>query len=445
MTNNRISDCFSVTMRCSRAPHALVFVVMLAVSFIASQPAQAQLEPAYTFSVLHTFDGTNGANPDGALIMDAVGSLYSTTIYGGNTRCLNSGEFYGCGTVLKLNKSGKQTMLYKFPRNGTHGKNPNAGLVADKAGNLYGVTGTGGAIDGGTVFMVDKAGKETVLYSFTGGQDGGNPNSSLIFDRAEDNLYGTTEGGGDETCGTPFTVNGCGVVFKVNKTTGKETVLYAFTASTDGALPIASVIMDSKGNLYGTTALGGDLSCTYYPTVGCGVVFEIDKSTGKESVLYAFTGGDGFFPAGALYRDKAGSLYGTTLYGGGYGNVFKLDTNQKETVLYNFTGGTDGGDPDAGLITDAAGNFYSTTSLGGDLSCSTPMGAGCGVVFKLNKTTNKETVLYSFTGKADGAVPAVSLLRDAAGNLYGTTYEGGDPLCSGKGITGCGTVFKLAP
>jgi hypothetical protein len=113
--------------------------------------------------------------------------------------------------------------------------------------------------------------------------------------------------------------------------------------------------------------------------------------------------------------------------------------------LYSFTGGTDGGDPDAGLITDPAGNFYSTTNLGGDLSCSTPGGTGCGVVFKLNKTTTKETVLYSFTGGADGAVPAVSLLRDAAGNFYGTAYEGGDPSCSGTDITGCGTVFKLAP
>jgi uncharacterized repeat protein (TIGR03803 family) len=206
--------------------------------------------------------------------------------------------------------------------------------------------------------------------------------------------------------------------------------------------------MDTKGNLYGTTALGCDLSCTYFPTFGCGVVFEIDKATGTESVLYAFTGADGFLPGGALYLD-AGDIYGTTVNGGAedYGVVFKLNpNNQEETVLYSFTGGTDGGEPYAGFVTDRAGNFYSTAVVGGDLSCPSPNGPpGCGVVFKLSKTTGKETVLYSFSGKADGSLPYAGLVRDATGTLYGTATQGGNPSCSGEFVAGCGTVFKLAP
>jgi len=437
-------------MRCSRAPHALVIVVMLVLSFFASLPAQAQAEPAYTFSVLHTFNGTNGEFPDGALVTDAAGNFYSTTTYGGDAGCVDSGGFSGCGTVYRLNKNGKQTMLYKFPANGSHGVNPNVGLVEAKAGNLYGTTVGGGAHGSGTVFKLDTNGKETVLYSFTGGKDGGIPNAFLVFDAAEDNLYGTAEAGGDVSCTNPLNLTGCGVVFKVNKTTGKETVLYTFTGGKDGATPIAALTLDAKGNLYGTASVGGDLSCTspFGPGTGCGLVFKINKATGKEGVLHRFNGADGASPGAALYMDKVGNLYSTTMYGGTdfAGTVFKLDTSGKETVLYSFTGSTDGGVPDGALIADAAGNFYSTANSGGDLSCSVPnSNAGCGVVFMLNKTTGEETVLYSFTGGADGAVPAVSLIRDTVGNLYGTAFEGGNPSCSGEFVAGCGTVFKLAP
>jgi uncharacterized repeat protein (TIGR03803 family) len=427
----------------------LVFVLMLALAAVASQPAQAQSEPAYTFSVLHTFNGTNGESPDGALITDSEGNLYSTATYGGNAGCVNGGGFSGCGTVFKLNKNGKQTMLYKFPGSGADGANPNVGLVADKAGNLYGTTVGGGAHGDGSVFKLDSSGKETVLYSFSGGTDGGIPNSSLIFDAAGDNLYGTTESGGDMSCTDLFSPTGCGVVFRVNKTTGKETVLYAFTGK-DGASSIAALSTDAAGNLYGTAFLGGNLNCPspVGPGAGCGLVFKINKATGKVGVLHRFNGADGALPSAALYIDKSGDLYGTTAYGGalGFGVVFKLDTNRIETVLYSFTGGADGGEPDGGLIEDAAGNFYSTATEGGDLSCTNPLvSPGCGVVFMLNKTTGNETVLYSFTGGADGAVPAVSLIRDAAGNLYGTAMQGGNPSCSGQFVAGCGTVFKLAP
>jgi uncharacterized repeat protein (TIGR03803 family) len=170
-------------------------------------------------------------------------------------------------------------------------------------------------------------------------------------------------------------------------------------------------------------------------------LYKVDP-TGKETVLYSFAGGfDGAFPYAGLVRDVAGNLYGTTVYGGisracpsGCGVVFKLDPTGKETVLHSFAGGADGGNPLAGLVRDTAGNLYGTTSYGGDLSgCG---GFGCGVVFKLDPT-GTETVLYSFTGGPDGGHPWAGLVLDAAGNLYGTTYYGG---ASGQGV-----VFQLTP
>jgi uncharacterized repeat protein (TIGR03803 family) len=266
----------------------------------------------------------------------------------------------------------------------------------------------------GTVFKLDTTGRETVLHSFTGTPDGAIPRAALVRDAAG-NLYGTTVFGGASI--------GYGTVFKLD-TTGKETVLHSFTA-TDGSGPVAALVRDAAGNLYGTTAYGGaSLS---------GTVFKLDTS-GTETVLHSFTGrADGAIPYAALVRDHAGNLYGNTAYGGasGYGTVFKLDTTGRETVLHSFTGASDGASPFDALVRDPAGNLYGTATFGGDPFCS----SGCGTVFKLD-TTGKETVLHSFTGRADGAIPA-GLVRDPAGNLYGTTYYGG--------AFGYGVVFKLTP
>lgn len=216
------------------------------------------------------------------------------------------------------------------------------------------------------------------------------------------------------------------------------TVLQTFTGGADGATPYAGLIPDAAGNLYGTTHLGGIKGCNQGGLViGCGVVFKLD-SGGNETVLYRFTGGaDGAEPYGALIRDTAGNVYGTafqggvgTCLGGGCGVVFKLDPAGNETVLYSFTGGADGANPGAGLIRNAAGNLYGTTSYGGDLNCNQQI--GCGVVFKLDSAGN-ETVLHTFTG-ADGQQPG-GLIADAAGNLYGAAGGG----------SGCGVVFKLDP
>jgi uncharacterized repeat protein (TIGR03803 family) len=262
------------------------------------------------------------------------------------------------------------------------------------------------------VFKLDTTGNETVLYSFTGSADGGGPTAGLIFDSAG-NLYGTGSYGGP---------SGGGVVFKLD-TSGHETVLYSFTGGADGGVPYASVIRDSAGNLYGTTINGGSSAH--------GVVFKVD-TTGHETVLYSFTGGaDGGDPFSGVIRDSAGNLVGTTLRGGvapGLGVVYLVDTKGNETVLYSFKGGADGKAPAAGVIRDPnTGSLYGTTSAGGAF--------GQGVVYEL--TADNETVLYSFTGGADGGDPIASLIRDSAGDLYGTTTAGGK--------RGGGVLFKLKP
>jgi uncharacterized repeat protein (TIGR03803 family) len=317
--------------------------------------------------------------------------------------------------VFKVDTTGKETVLHSFTGS-TDGKWPKTGLVRDTAGNLYGTTGGGGTSGNGSVFKLDTTGKETVLYSFTGSPDGSSP-GNLIRD-ANGNLYGTTVLGG-ASCN-------CGTVFKVDAT-GKETVLYVFTSgngNTDGRNPGAGLVRDGAGNLYGTTVNGG--------RSGKGTVFKVD-TTGKETVLHSFagTGGDGANPYASLVRDAAGNLYGTTFLGGtscNCGTIFKVDATGKETVVHSFTG-LDGEYPLAGLVRDSAGNLYGTTTGGGT--------SGYGVVFKLNET-GTETVLHSFTGgTTDGNSPYAGLVRDAAGNLYGTTHSGG--------ASNYGTVFKLTP
>jgi len=304
-------------------------------------------------------------------------------------------------------------VLYSFT-NGTDGGQPYASLVRDTAGNLYGTTAVGGASNFGTVFKVDKTGKETVLYSFSGGADGANPWAGLVWGPTG-HLYGTTEAGG---------TSGVGTVFKISKT-GKKTLLYNFAGSGgDGAYPFSCLVWDATGNLYGTTYKGG--------ASGNGTVFRLAK-TGKLTVLYSFKGAaDGENPYAGVVLDPAGNMYGTTFgaFGIDYGTVFKLNTAHKEKVLHAFTGGADGGySYFGGLVRDAAGNLYGTTSFGGAHQYF-------GTIFKVNKA-GKQTVLYSFTGGADGGQPNASVIRDSAGNLYGTSIAGG--------TSGGGTVFKLTP
>jgi uncharacterized repeat protein (TIGR03803 family) len=260
---------------------------------------------------------------------------------------------------------------------------------------------------------------ETLLYSFTGGSDGQNPIAGLVMDAAG-NLYGTTTGLYDGSADV-------GTVFKVAPN-GQETVLHVFTGTPDGSNPYAGLLMDASGNLLGTTRYGG--------TLGWGTVFKIDTS-GVETILYNFTGDlDGSNPTGALALDGAGNIYGTTTGWGttsarNPGNVFKLDSAGNETVLYNFTGGIDGDYPEGLLVLDAAGNVYGTTYYGG----SGPGLAGYGVVFMVD-AGGHETVLHTFDpGTGDGSSPLGGLIQGPGGFLYGTTSTGG--------ANGFGTVFRV--
>jgi len=367
-------------------------------------------------TVLYSFTtGADGANPYSGVIRDPAGNLYGTTYYGGGTP--------NVGVVYKLEASGHQTVLYSFTGGAADGANPAAGVIRDSVGNLYGTTYYGGAVNGGVLYKLDTTGHETALYGFGALENYGAYPADVIRDSAG-NLYGTTQLADtdmrDGAC--------CGVVYKLDAT-GKYAVLYSFTGGADGAHPNGGLIGDSAGNLYGTTSGGG--------TAGYGVVYKLD-STGHEAVLYSFKGGaDGAFPNAGVIRDSTGNLYGTTSSGGpggadvGNGVVYKLDTAGHETLLYTFTGGADGANPSAGVIRDSTGNLYGTTQYGGTL----PGNRGYGVVYKLD-ATGHETVLYTFTGGADGANPYAGVIRDAAGNLYGTTYAGGK--------WNAGVVFELS-
>jgi uncharacterized repeat protein (TIGR03803 family) len=254
--------------------------------------------------------------------------------------------------VFKLDTFGNETVLHSF--NGSDWSVPLAGLILDSTGNLYGTTYVGGTYNNGTVFKLDTSGNETVLYSFTGRSDGGGPYAGSLITDAVGNLYGTSSFGGAYTLGT---------VFKLD-TFGHEAVLHSFNGG-DGWAPYGGLVMDAAGNLYGTTGLGGGST---YCSNGCGTVFELDSS-GNETVLHSFTGsgGDGFIPLAGLIRDRRGNLYGTTAGGGanGGGIVFKLDGSGRETVLHSFPG-NDLAYSNGGLLMDKAGNIYGTTFWGGD-------------------------------------------------------------------------------
>lgn len=204
----------------------------------------------------------------------------------------------------------------------------------------------------------------TVLYAFTGGADGAEPLAGLVQDK-EGNLYGTTYKDGDFSGVICTFLAGCGVVFKLDPV-GNETLLYTFTGGTDGASPVGGLILDDVGNLYGTTYFGGAEPCPE-SQYGCGVVFKLDPA-GNERVLCTFTGGaDGALPRGNLVRDKLGNLYGATERGGispYFGVIFKVDLTGNESVVYTFTGGADGSSPNGDLILDEADNLYGTTFYG---------------------------------------------------------------------------------
>lgn len=319
-------------------------------------------------------------------------------------------------------------LIYSFAGSGD-GEYTDTELVMDSAGNLYGTSVQGGIYGGGTVFQVTPAGVHTVLYDFTGGADGGEPYKGVTLD-TQGNLYGTAVTGGGGSC-----EGGCGVAFKLSNSGGvwTQTVIHTFTGGKDGSGPGSPVAIDKQGNVYGTTPTGG--------ANGMGVVYQLRPgATGGWTlrVIHTFTGGSdgGGGSASRLMIDATGNLYGVCTVGGtnGFGTVYKMSSVQGKwqfTTLYAFKDQPDGALPYGGVISDKAGNLYGTTYYAGvnDL----------GTVYKLThgNGTWTESVLYSFKGGTDGASPISSLVADAAGNLYGTTSDGGAAACV------CGVIFKL--
>ena len=389
--------------------------------------------------VLLNFSGNAGQVPRDGVVFDTVGNLYGTTLGGGPT---------GYGVVFQLTPGPNGTWSENVLANGVESA---VGLTFDHSGNLYG-TSFSGLYPWGSVFELTPDGQgnwtETFPYVFGGGTDAGTPYSSVIFDTTG-NMYGTTYYGGTVGgCGG----DGCGTVYELSpgpNDTWTESVLHRFNNDgTDGFLPDAGLVLDSAGNLYGTTSAGGIAnSCK----VGepCGTVFELSpgpNGTWTETLLYEFCSApdcaDGYSPSANLIFDAAGNLYGTT--SGACGTVFELTPGAggtwSEKVLYSFGAKEpykDGCEPVAGVTFDKAGNLYGTTEFGGSHSL--------GVVFELVNKKGKwtEKVLTSFTGKS-GAFPYGGVIFDAAGNLYGTTSQGGSTYNKRTG-NGSGTVFELIP
>jgi len=413
---------------------AVVFVMACALA-----AGQAREKVLYSFGA----NPNDGYNPNGGLVFDGAGNLYGTAQFGGS-QCHSE-----CGIVFELspsqNGSWTETILYNFcsQSNCADGQFPQAGLVFDSAGNLYGTTLTGGSHGSGVVFKLSPPSApgadwtETVLWSLGGPGDGGGPYSKLTLD-ALGNLYGTTS----------QAQLGPGAVFELSPGPAgwTEKVLYTFCLSypdcSDGAEPMAGVTFDKSGNLFGTTRFGGHGSGE-----GWGVVYELSPAQGgnwTETTIHLFSSKGGGQPFSILNFDNAGNLYGTVSQGGSdglaqCGGVFRLSPIQggwKGGILPFNDSGVDGCQPQAGVFVDnKTRSVYGTTHSGGNFDA--------GIAFKITGLTL--TTLYTFCSQpscTDGARPA-SFLTPHAGKLYGTTTEGGTSSVCGQ--LGCGVVFQLAP
>ena len=393
---------------------------------------------AQVLTPLANFNGTNGGNPykNMALVEGLDGNLYGVTFYGGTS---------ADGTVFKVS-GGSITALHSFSI--SDGFEPVGGLVLATNGKLYGTTELGGTIGGkscgpscGTIFRISSAGAFKSMYTFcTLGEcaDGEFPLAGLI-QGATGSFYGTTEGGGTG-CG------GCGTAFKMSAA-GKLKTLYNFTGQLgtgDGYVPTAPLLQASDGNFYGTTSDGGGSFCN------CGTVFQMIPA-GKVKVLYSFgSSGDysqGASPYGGLVEGLDGNLYGTTTIGGspsgGPGTIFKITKGGVLTTVHSFAGyAGDGAGPGSNLIVGSDGNIYGTTVNGGSGAAA----CNCGTIFRLN-SDGTVTLLYSFTNKADGALPFGGIMQATDGSFYGATTVGGSntsTLCAYDSTHTCGVVYGLS-
>jgi uncharacterized repeat protein (TIGR03803 family) len=397
--------------------------------------------------------GTPAVYPGSPFTADANGNLYTVMSSGGTSQCFP----YGCGAVYKWRPSAHKlpVMLYSFT-GAADGGGPAGQLRIDDQGNLYGVAAFGGDLSAcfgagcGVVYRLSPttggAWTETILYTFEGGADG-YPPISIVFD-AQGNLFGITRYSSGDSCpgGVP-----CGTVFELSPTSSGPwtlTTLHTFSGGADGDDLAGSLAIDSQGNLFGTGGAGGVVTtlCPY----GCGTVFEVSPVSGSGwnfSTLYSFDYTRGSTPLGSLVIDAAGNLYGTAHQGGrsndtlcqfGCGVTFEISpsaTGWKQTLLHSFAG-PDGGNPEAGLLLDGSGNLFGTTFYGGNDRCNQGI-AGCGVVFELSPSGGHWLFNHAYTFQGyDGQLPNGNLIMDSSGNIFGTTVTGG---------TGFGNMYELSP
>jgi uncharacterized repeat protein (TIGR03803 family) len=407
---------------------------------------------------IHHFRGApnaDGATPDASLVADLHGNLYGTTAAGGTAKCVVGGTDIGCGTVFELSPPAAlgdawtETVLYSF-KQGSDGHTPSASLILDPQGNLYGTT-TAADNECGTVFRLAPPTAKgdpwtlTVVYALTRSGTGCLPAGGLVRDEAG-NLYGTTLGFGEFSCGAAFQLTPP----PTEDGAWTETTLHSFSDTNgDGAYPLGNLILGKGGDLYGVTEQGGVSGQN-------GTVYRLTPPKPKggawnEELLHSFKGGsDGKYPLAGLVFDGSGNLYGTTYGGGsgcgsdGCGSVFRLARPLTKgpwtkTVLYDFVNGSDGANPLAALVFDKKGNLYGTTSYTGGYE------NGSGAVFELSPPAEQgdpwtETTLHDFTGGRDGSTPRAGLIRGKDGALYGTTA-----LTNWGNRVGNGTVFKIVP
>jgi len=396
---------------------------LVAIVFLLASSAAANTTEIYSFG-----GGSDGEYTDTELVMDSAGNLYGTSVQGGT---------FGGGTVFRLSPASggwAHTVLYNFT-GGADGGEPYKGVTLDSHGDLYGtaVTGGGGSCEGGcgVVYKLSNSGgvwTQSVVHTFTGGNDGFGPGSPVTIDK-HGNLYGTTPTGG---------ASGFGVVYGIKPVANgnwKLIVIHAFTGGTDGLGGSASrLLLNAAGDLYGVNTVGG--------ANGFGNVFKLAPSNGQWQLttLYSFKDQpDGASPYGGVIFDKSGNLYGTTYYAGAndVGTVYKLTPNGSswtESVLYSFKGGSDGDSPISTLVSDGQGNMYGTTSDGGAAKC------GCGTIFRISLGSGgtwTEKAVYRFPGDPNPGFAYNGMVFDGKGSFYGATVHGG----SGND----GAIYKFTP
>jgi len=400
-------------------------------------PQAVRVAPLYQFA-----GATAGSSPYIKLVADAAGAMYGTTANGG---------LQSLGNVFQLTPPSlpggrwKYAVLYSFGV-GADGAVPESSLTIDAAGNLYGTTYQGGTFGYGTVFMLTPpivpggSWTETVLYNFQGGNDGRNPYGGVTFDNAG-NLYGATQQGGPYRCGVQR--YSCGTIYQLTPGPGgvwTETVLYTFQGRADGAFPDTGLAIDKAGALYGTNYYSGGYNLRYG-----GVVFQLAPPP-QPGGAWTFATIQDFYNIGQpsfegdLVLDAKGALYGTSWSGGTSDMGFVFQLKQSSPGVWSMKtlwnfSGADGSLPQGGVII-GKGALYGTTYSGGDmLKCNS---IGCGVLFQLTPGPGgvwTETVLYKFSGGTDGAAPQGALMRGKGGAYYGTTSAGG--------MTGGGTIFGM--